>query len=53
MPMYEFECVECGIRYEVEQPMNNVATPLCCTQNMRQIYSPPGISFKGSGWGHQ
>jgi putative FmdB family regulatory protein len=51
MPTYEYECKKCHIRYEVEQPMDKVTTPLCCSEPMRQIYSAPGISFKGTGWG--
>jgi putative FmdB family regulatory protein len=51
MPTYEYECVVCGIKYEVEQPMDKVTTPLCCAQSMKQIYSAPGLSFKGNGWG--
>ena len=53
MPTYEYECVVCGIKYEVEQPMDKVINPLCCAQSMRQLYSSPSISFKGQGWGHQ
>ena len=53
MPRYEYQCIECGITYEVEQPMDKVSTPMCCTQSMRQVYSAPGLSFKGTGWGHQ
>jgi putative FmdB family regulatory protein len=53
MPTYEYECLECRIKYEVEQPMNNVSNPLCCAKPMRQVYHAPGLSFKGTGWGHQ
>lgn len=53
MPRYEYECMECRIKYEVEQSMDKVSTPLCCTQPMRKVYSAPGLSFKGTGWGHQ
>ena len=52
-PRYEYECIECRIKYEVEQSMEDVTAPLCCTKTMRQVYSAPGISFKGTGWGHQ
>ena len=51
MPRYEYQCIECGITYEIEQTMTDAAAPLCCTRSMRQIYSPPGLSFKGTGWG--
>jgi putative FmdB family regulatory protein len=51
LPTYEYECIECGIKYEVQQSMTDTAAPLCCTKSMRQIYSAPGLSFKGTGWG--
>jgi len=53
MPTYEYECVECGIRYEVIQPMADAVAPLCCSHSMKQIYTPFGIVLKGKGWGHQ
>ena len=53
MPTYEYECMECRIKYEIEQSMEDAVTPLCCAKSMRQIYSAPGLSFKGTGWGHQ
>jgi putative FmdB family regulatory protein len=51
MPMYEYECVMCNIRYEVEQPITSISAPMCCGTHMRQVYHAPGISFKGKGWG--
>ena len=51
MAIYEYECLLCNIRYELEQPITSNSTPLCCGTNMRQIYHAPGISFKGKGWG--
>ena len=53
MPTYEFECVVCSIKYEVERPMTDTAAPVCCHESMRQVYHAPGLSFKGTGWGHQ
>lgn len=51
MPTYEYECVSCNIRYEVERAMSDTSEPICCSYPMRQIYHAPGISFKGTGWG--
>jgi putative FmdB family regulatory protein len=53
MPMYEYECIMCNKRYEVEQPITSICAPVCCGAHMRQLYYAPGISFKGKGWGHQ
>ena len=51
MPTYEYECISCNIRYDLIQPMGENSVPLCCGLVMRQVYSAPGISFKGTGWG--
>jgi putative FmdB family regulatory protein len=51
MPTYEYECISCNIRYESIQPIGENVAPLCCGTAMRQVYSVPGISFKGTGWG--
>ncbi len=54
MPVYEYKCVECGERFEVEQSM--AAKPLTKirgndhTHSVKKVYSPVGISFKGSGF---
>jgi putative FmdB family regulatory protein len=53
MPTYEYECIACGIKYEINRAMDYSDAPLCCSYPMKQIYSPPGLSFKGKGWGHQ
>ena len=51
MPTYEYECVSCNIRYEVERAMSDTSEPICCSYPMRQVYHAPGLSFKGTGWG--
>ena len=52
-PMYEYKCISCNISYEVERSVHEENTPYCCNAMMVQIYSAPGLSFKGTGWGHQ
>lgn len=51
MPTYEYECISCNIRYETTAPIGENVAPLCCGVVMRQVYSVPGVSFKGTGWG--
>ena len=51
MPIYEYECISCNIRYELEQKMAEHTIPYCCNLLMRQVYHAPGLSFKGTGWG--
>lgn len=54
MPVYEYKCVECDQRFEVEQSMAD--KPLTKipgddhTHSVKKVYSPVGISFKGSGF---
>jgi len=49
MPSYEYECISCNVRYETVQPIGENVAPLCCGVVMRQVYSVPGVSFKGTG----
>jgi putative FmdB family regulatory protein len=53
MPIYEFECTVCKIRVEVDKSIHEERQAQCCGQLMNRVYSAPGISFKGKGWGHQ
>jgi putative FmdB family regulatory protein len=53
MPIYEYECKECGERFEKMQPVT--AEPLtecvnCGKGPIRRIFHPVGVIFKGSGW---
>jgi predicted nucleic acid-binding Zn ribbon protein len=36
---------------EIERSVHDEREPLCCGLAMRQIYSPVGAIFKGTGWG--
>jgi putative FmdB family regulatory protein len=53
MPIYEYKCVKCQISMELEKSIHEEADPNCCGEAMRRVYSSFGISFKGTGWGHQ
>ena len=54
MPVYEYKCVECDERFEVEQSMNDATLKTIKgddhTHKVKKVFSPIGISFKGSGF---
>lgn len=53
MPIYEFECGECGERFEeLVPPGGTVACPSCGAERSRRLYSevsPPGRQPRGAG----
>lgn len=57
MPLYEYECQQCGARFEIIQKFSDEPLALCsefdggsCSGPVRKLLSPPAIQFKGSGW---
>lgn len=52
MPIYEYECTECGKRFEVIQGFSDPAITSCnsCSGKVTKVISSPAIVFKGSGW---
>jgi len=55
MPIYEYECLECGTRFDLRQSLNPRATvsPVVCPnghKSVRRLLSRPAIIFKGSGF---
>lgn len=52
MPIYEFECEKCHERYEIMTSIGEDTPKVCvkCGGNLRKIFSPVGIVFKGSGF---
>ncbi len=53
MPLYEYECRNCGIRFERQQRMVDAALTLCpeCGEDaLFRVIQPVGIIFKGSGF---
>lgn len=52
MPLYDYECRNCGHRVEVLHGVNESGPAACqrCGGNMRKLLSAPAIVFKGSGW---
>lgn len=53
MPLYAFRCDNCGVHIERRQGFNDAALKKCpeCGENeLRKLYSPVGILFKGPGF---
>ena len=52
MPLYEYECENCGHRFEVIQKFSDDPLTECpkCQGVVRKLLSSPAIQFKGSGW---
>lgn len=52
MPTYEYTCRDCGHTFEIVQSMWDEALTMCpeCGGNLRKVFAPPAISFKGSGF---
>jgi len=52
MPMYEYECMICGMRFERRQHFSDPPLQQCpeCRGEVRRVFSPPAIVFKGSGF---
>ncbi len=53
MPVYEYECGNCGGRFEVVQKFSDPAITVCKLCNattIRKVLSPTAFVLKGSGW---
>jgi putative FmdB family regulatory protein len=52
MPTYEYECHECGIRFDRFQHFSDEPLKVCpeCSGPVRRVIHPVGIVFKGSGF---
>jgi putative FmdB family regulatory protein len=52
MPIYEYECLQCGKRTEVLQRMGEGPIAACpaCGGEVKKLISSPSFQFKGSGW---
>jgi putative FmdB family regulatory protein len=53
MPVYEYQCKNCGQRFEKIQPVTSDPLSECmlCGQGpIRRVLHPVGVIFKGSGW---
>jgi putative FmdB family regulatory protein len=52
MPRYEYQCEECGVRFERVQHFNDAPLTTCpeCGGEVHRQIGPVGIVFKGSGF---
>jgi putative FmdB family regulatory protein len=52
MPIYEYECLQCGKRTEWLQRMSDAPLATCphCGGEVRKLISAPAFQFKGSGF---
>jgi putative FmdB family regulatory protein len=52
MPVYTYECENCGERFEAKQSFNDAPLSVCptCEGKLYRVIQPAGIVFKGSGF---
>ncbi len=52
MPIYEYECENCGRRFEVWQKITDEPLTTCehCQGKLRKLISQSSFILKGSGW---
>ncbi len=52
MPVYTYECDECGVRFDLRQKFSDDPVSDCpeCGGHVHRVPQPVGIVFKGSGW---
>ncbi|MCB1032750.1 MAG: zinc ribbon domain-containing protein, partial [Acidobacteria bacterium] len=52
MPLYEYECQDCGARTEELQRFDDPPLTTCpaCGGRLSKLVSAPAFQFKGSGW---
>jgi putative FmdB family regulatory protein len=52
MPLYEYECLNCGKRTELLQRMDDAPLAACpqCGGEVKKLFSAPAVQFKGTGW---
>jgi putative FmdB family regulatory protein len=52
MPRYEYQCAECGVRFERVQKFNDKPITVCpeCEGDVHRLIGPVGIVFKGKGF---
>ncbi|MHB8173252.1 MAG: FmdB family zinc ribbon protein [Nitrospirota bacterium] len=52
MPIYEYECKECGKRFDALQKFSDEPLKECkfCGGAVRKLMGTPALQFKGTGW---
>ena len=53
MPLYEYRCKNCGHQFDIQQSFTDdslTVCPDCGEPQLRKVFQPVGITFKGSGF---
>jgi len=52
MPLYEYQCDNCGHRFEVIRKFSDPPLETCpkCGGHVQKLIASPAFQFKGSGW---
>lgn len=52
MPLYEYQCEECGRHFEVRQKFSDAPLESCseCGGKVKKQISQGGFALKGGGW---
>jgi putative FmdB family regulatory protein len=52
MPIYEYECLDCGKRFEIFQKISEEPLQVCkeCKGRLNRLISMCSFQLKGSGW---
>jgi putative FmdB family regulatory protein len=53
MPVYTYQCENCGVQFEKQQSFSDqplTRCPECGKKKLKKVYQPVGIVFKGSGF---
>ncbi|SEA13219.1 putative regulatory protein, FmdB family [Desulfuromusa kysingii] len=52
MPLYEYQCEECGLNFEVRQKFTDAPIKVCgrCGGAVKKQISQTAFTLKGGGW---
>ena len=55
MPVYEYQCKDCGYRFEMRQKFSDHPVSSCaeCNGKVERVISLTGFALKGGGWYQQ
>lgn len=55
MPLYEYQCEDCGLRFEIRQKFSDEPVISCrkCGGAVKKLISQAGFALKGDGWYQQ
>jgi len=55
MPLYEYQCEACGLKFEVRQKFSDNLVSECreCGGPVKKLISQTGFALKGEGWFQQ